>query len=138
MSGTFQGVGTLQFTPDNQNVYAYSGEITVENSSDAGTTLLDFTTASEYIIIEYHIFNNQASALDDFVKVQLNNVTIINARYQNANELHQDQPLKIIIPPFSTFNISASTSGGTPLYQVILTGTVHGAIEQFNLEVKNE
>jgi len=134
MTGVFEGVGTLQFSPDNKFCYGYSGEIIVENSADAGTTLLNFTTNSEYIIAEYHIYNNQASAIDDFVKVQLNNITIVNARYQNANELHQDQPLKIVIPPFSTFIISASASGATPSYQVILTGKVKGAIEQENLE----
>ena len=107
------------------HVYATSGEITVENSADAGTTLLDFTIGNSYIMAEIHAFNSQASALDDFVHVLIDGEIVCNARYQNANELHQDQPLKILIPPYSRFQYKASTSGATPTWTIILTGRVY-------------
>ena len=107
------------------HAYANSGVITVENTADAGTTLLNFTLGNSYIMAEIHVFNNQASALDDFVHVLVNNELIVKARYQNANELHQDQPLKVLIPPYSKFEVKASTSGATPEFTAVLTGRVY-------------
>jgi hypothetical protein len=107
------------------HAYANSGAITVENSADAGTTLLKFSLGNSYIMADIHIFNNQASALDDFIHVKIDGQLIVKARYQNANELHQDQPLKVLIPPFSQFEIKASTSGATPEFTAVLTGRVY-------------
>ena len=108
-----------------KHAYANSGVITVENSADAGTTLLDFTLGNSYIMAEIHIFNNQASAIDDFVHILIDSELIVKARYQNANELHQDQPLKVLIPPFSKFQVKASASGATPEFTAVLTGRVY-------------
>ena len=108
------------------HAYAYSGAINVENTADAGTTLLDFTIGNSYIMAEIHLFNQQASALDDFVKIFIDGQIIVNARYQNANELHQDQPLVILIPPFSKFQVKASVSGSTGTeFSAVLTGRVY-------------
>ena len=76
------------------HAYAHSGPVTVNDGSDAATTLLEFETGASYIMAEMHLFNNQASALDDYVKIEINGEDIVEARYQNANELHQDQPLR--------------------------------------------
>ena len=49
MTGTFEGVGTLQFTPDNKHAYIYSGSLL--NGSGAGAadqTILLFRNNSEY------------------------------------------------------------------------------------------
>jgi len=108
-----------------KHAYANSGAITVENSADAGTTLLQFTLGNSYIVADIHIFNNQASALDDFIHVIIDGELIVKARYQNANELHQDQPLRVLIPPYSNFSVKASTSGATPEFTAVLTGRVY-------------
>jgi len=122
--GNPSGTGTsLNYIGD--HCYANSGIVTVENSADAGTTLLTFTLGNSYIVAELHIFNNQASALDDFIHVIMDGQLIVKARYQNANELHQDQPLKVLIPPYSKFEVKASTSGATPEFTAILTGRVY-------------
>ena len=107
------------------HAYAHSGPVTVADATDAQTTLLEFTIGASYIMAEIHLFNNQASSLDDFVNVTINGELIVQSRYQNANELHQDQPLKILIPPYSTFKIGASTAGATPTFSAVLTGRVY-------------
>jgi len=105
--------------------FANSGAVVVENSSGAGTVMLDFTAGSAYIVAEIHAFNDQASAYDDYVDILLDGTTICNARYQDANELHQDQPIKILIPPYSRFQYKCSTEGSTPTWTVILTGRIY-------------
>ena len=61
--------------------YANSGPVTVEDANTGNTTLIDFTTGNAYIVATLHMFNNQANALDDFVRVLLDGQEIINARY---------------------------------------------------------
>ena len=45
MTGVFEGVGSLQFTPDNKLAYLYSGTKSINNGLG---TLFEFKTGSEY------------------------------------------------------------------------------------------
>ena len=105
--------------------YANSGAIVVEDSGNAGTTLLSFTTGNAYIVAEIHMFNNQANALDDYVKVLIDDQEIINARYQSAAEFHQDQPTKLIIPAYAKFELKASADDSPIEFTAVLVGRVY-------------
>jgi hypothetical protein len=106
--------------------YAYSGDIVVEDSSNAGTTLIGFTTGNRYIIAQIHVFNDQANALDDYIHVKIDGQLIIKARYQNAAELHQDQPTQILIPPYAKFELNASANDSPVRFTAVLSGRVYG------------
>ena len=118
------GVGSgLTYIGD--HCYANSGAITVEDSGNAGTTLLDFTTGNAYIVAEIHMFNDQANALDDYVQAFLDGQLILKARYQSASEFHQDQPTKILIPSYSRFQFKASADDSPVKFTAILVGRVY-------------
>ena len=106
--------------------YAYSGDIVVEDSSDAGTTLIGFTTGNRYIVAQIHVFNDQANALDDYIHVKIDGQLIIKARYQNASELHLDQPTQILIPPYAKFELKASANDSPVRFTAVLSGRVYG------------
>ena len=135
MTGTFQGVGSLQYTNDNKHVYAYTGSIALSVGNDL--EVLRFQTTSEYLnvrVTPYYVnFNNNENIL---MKVNFND-TLIYVEEMEFSEGYSDNVTKLIIPPFTDCQITLYTSGAVN-GGVALVGTAHGAIEQFNLEVISE
>jgi len=135
MTGVFEGVGSLQFSPDNKYAYIYSGAATI--TSGSYTTGLDFKTNSEYILAEYQISALDSSGSDLYYKIFMNNVEIIAQFNNNAFQTYPYgmSPFKFVIPPFSHIVIQAQRGSGSD-YAVyhLVTGKVGGAIEQQNLE----
>jgi hypothetical protein len=134
MTGTFEGVGTLQFSPDNKYAYAYSGGVNV----GAGTTdtLLEFKNTSEYIIASFQFTVHAKNASDNSTFIlSLNDVVLFYSEKEDTESAGMDSPLELIIPPFSTIKITGAMTGAAGIdHGVIMTGKVNGAIEQENLE----
>jgi len=135
MTGTFEGVGSLQFSPDNKFAYAYSGIIGVVGSE---ITLLLMETNSEYILSELQILQGTTSNEDFKYKVFFNNVIVAqwHCLQVTDKEINIPNAYFLTIPPFTIVKVTAeNTSSGTSReHSVTLTGKVHGAIEQQNLE----
>ena len=112
MSGTFQGVNTLQFTPDNKRAYAYSGEL---STSGTGVTFLNFDTNSEYLeaIIQTGNTQNDSDVIEwSYV---LNNVEVViyNSEGRGSSDRDHLEPFYLIIPPFTNVKvIGKSINGG--------------------------
>jgi len=135
MSGTFQGVGTLQFTPDNKHVFAASGSISITSEK----TLLEFETQSYYLKIQIAAVAFGVSNEDFKYRIKYNNTQIQEIYYIDTYKNYDDdaRDFYYIIPPFTTLTITGESVGGTSGdLGAIVSGTVHGAIEQFSLEVK--
>jgi len=139
MTGTFEGVGTLQFTPDNKHAYAYSGLIV---SHTTAVTVLDFTTNSEYI---EGCFQLNGAVDDDSpadvtlasANVSFNETSIfILVTGNNVHRAAMSVSQKIIIPPFTRVIIVVDMEAiaADQYASVIFTGKVGGAIQQENLE----
>ena len=131
MSGVFEGVGTLQFTPDAKYASIYSGE----KSMVSGTSqdVLIFTTGSYYLIAKYCWFCDSSTTPDEIFTIKFNDITIINARYANAVDASSEQPIPLIIPPFTTVKVNYEVQG-TATATFHLVADVKGAIEQIDLE----
>jgi len=137
MSGTFEGVGTLQFSPDNKHAYAYSGAVGVA----AETTVLQFTTNSEYIVGRlYTGYCTPTNVTDDMTFQTKLNGSLIAARYMDTSKETQKGDsltyFDIIIPPFSTVLVLSSNISSMSARDMcsIFTGEVGGAIQQTDLE----
>jgi len=140
MTGTFEGVGSLQFSPDNKYAYAYSGNIP---ATTALVEYLTFNNNSEYIIGTFQ-FNgcvNDAAAAEGDISVciiKLDGVDISTLKvdtedsYNGLTTVTQD----LIIPPFSLIQCSVISRFGVTNCNgsLTFTGKVSGAIEQENLE----
>jgi len=138
MTGVFEGVGTLQFSPDNKHAYAYSGVVSVNNSE---TELLQFNTNSEYIVGNWFANFNQLTAdplaSEDFRFIlYLNDIQIAIMETADSQQATRNTIQNIIIPPFTNVRITGRNYTGsvTEPCGVVLTGKVNGAIEQENLE----
>jgi hypothetical protein len=138
MSGTFQGVGTLQFSPDNKFCSAQSGVITVNNVE---TNLLEFSNNSEYLILHINPFYTQYNSDVILFKIHINDIVVYSSFFTaNATSLNSSEILTLYVPPFTTIKITGqnTTDANSRDIGVSVFGEVKGAIEQFNLEVKNE
>ena len=152
MSGTFQGIGTLQFTPDNKHAYAYSGEFDGA-AGTAPTIRLQFETGSYYLVgkIRSAGMSDMGSPSSGNVlatRVYFNGTLFDGTEIKNVvltfktDGASEDMPYAdeadIIIPPFTLVTCvtdmdSASASqDGT----IAFTGKVLGTVEQFDLELK--
>jgi len=134
MTGTFEGVGSLQFSPDNKFCYIYSGEVDIKQDFPP-KALLEFQTNSEYIVGKIILGRNDFSGDDIVLYVSYNNITI-GAFGSNGYTDAADQDIEIIVPPFTTVKLAARNLSSDTNRDCfgLFTGKVGGAIEQENLE----
>ena len=141
MTGVFEGVGTLQFTPDNKFCYAYNWYA----MSATARSELTFTTNSEYIKGIFQI-NAGVNTTDPSVAT-VQSIAIISFNDINISLLAatagatpdrrpSSNTQELIIPPFTTVNVIVDDYNdyGDRVGSIGFTGSVHGAIEQENLE----
>jgi len=142
MTGTFEGVGTLQFTPDNKYGYIYSGTVSVPTTTD--TTLLSFKTESEYIVaqVDYGMHDHAMTVNTQWEHWITFNDQIVMLRSEEwftdegrKNSATLVIPFRLIIPPFTEVKFIANHTDGNSINAYgVITGKVKGAIEQENLE----
>ena len=141
MSGTFQGVGTLQFTPDNKYAQIVSGNKEVNS---ALTTLAEFTTESYYLKSIINFYYGESSNDRFKYEVQLNDTILANyfvfGPADTNGEHFVSNPIVLIIPPFTKCTLIAQNieNDNSRKQSVILNAKVLGSIEQFDLELKSE
>ena len=137
MTATFQGIGTLQFTPDNKHAFAYAPET---NAPSGGGTALEFETQSYYLICKLTV-----GSINDYInnvemKLLLDDVVIFDNEYGNTAQEYNTgtEPYRFIIPPFTKFTLTFEneSGGGSSNWHAMLMADVKGTIEQFDLEVK--
>jgi len=136
MTGVFEGVGTLQFSPDNKFCYAYSGTKTTDGTVwDANIELLNFTTGSEYIIAKFYMTSNMITGNNLFVRIKLNDTTVLDLKTDGNPPLNPDfRDYELVIPPFTEVDFLFGSQGIAATATGFLSGKVKGAVEQENLE----
>ena len=82
-------------------VYAYSGDVTLNASLPNPTTLLEFTTGAEIISGNVNWGSDTVGGNDTRVNISMNDERIFICRYAGGDDESNDQPLNIIIPPFT-------------------------------------
>jgi hypothetical protein len=110
MSATFEGVTTLQFTPDNKHAYAFSGEVSVPHTGTKTATLIEGATNSEYLIADF-VFGAEATTDNLAWLVYLNDIKVISVVSREPYDFNLSG-YEIIIPPFTTFKITGLNDGG--------------------------
>jgi len=117
---------TLNYVGD--HVYAYSGSTSVAGASSANTTLLNFSTGSEYIMSELQGFSTERGSAQLYMVVKFNGQDIIKTEFDDAGSASNllDMPIKLIIPPFTTVQcLVGIESGTTKDWSLTLTGRIY-------------
>jgi len=83
-----------------KHAYAYSG---IQTIASTGTfqTLLEFTTGSSLFVGTISWCGDAASTADFYVNIYFNGVLIWNSTYQDSRGAMNDQPLPLVIPPYT-------------------------------------
>lgn len=134
MTGTFEGVNSLQFTPDNKHAYIYSGNIGI---TDPETTFFEFTTEGFYLIGSLQ-FSSSAGTSDDLVfKTYLNDIQVTGSSWTDTRQNENiNQPMLFVVPPFTKISAKGLNATSANARECYCVGTfkVSGPIEQQNLE----
>ena len=141
MTGTFEGVGSLQFTPDNKFGYGFG---IIADATTEWKSLLSFKTESEYLVgdvtLQGLINYSAVTPADGYTsiwRITFNGDNVIFAKTETHQE---DSPMTIniplIIPPFTEISIDRLDEGDASTRQggASFVGKVFGAIEQINFE----
>ena len=115
---------TLNFTPDNKHFYAYSGVVASATTGSAGTTIMTFSTNSEYLKAQVCLFTDDVSNGNKFVDIQFNGVSVWKGLFDNE-PAEQNQPFPLIIPPFTDFTFLYGDGNGGSI-TVIISGEAFG------------
>jgi len=128
MSGTFEGVGSLQFSPDNKFGYAYSGPKLAGDGGPSGeTTIIEFTTESEYLVGDISIFVISDTTDDLEFLVKLNDIKVMEMNTTSFKDYAPYQPIPLIIPPFTKVTLSAfNSASGSKNVMMNFTGKAIG------------
>jgi len=134
MTGVFEGVGSLQFSPDNKFAYAYSGAV---SGDDTEFILLTFKTNSEYLVGSWRVGYSDSTYRNFDFRLLFNDIEIeqLFLLTSSINDVGSKDNI-IVIPPFTTIKILAANTedSTTQTVNAIVTAKVKGAIQQENLE----
>jgi len=115
-----------------KHCYGISGVIGVDNNE---TSLLEFQTSSEYIKGKIQMTCAISTGHDTRYKIYFNNVIIfqygMDTSGQYGTEEDPDQPVFVIVPPFTSVKITATNvSTSDSIDQVaIMTGRLYGKVD---------
>jgi len=105
-SGTGKGLNYI-----GNHAYAYSGEIAISASSSANTTMLNFQTGNEYIVGKLNFSNDSGGTSDVYIDIKIDSQVVFTARYSQAYQATNEQPLPILIPPFAKIEVIMGSDG---------------------------
>jgi len=133
MSGTFEGVRSLQFTPDNKYAYTYyfqsiDGEL---------VRYAEFTTEGYYLVGHMVGGRNMKSGAECTIEAKMNGFTVFKTKWDNGTSGTNNNPLSsptpFVIPPFTNFTVDLNTDTQDEI-SIGLVFEVKGTIEQIDLE----
>jgi hypothetical protein len=110
------------------HVYAMSGSISVAGASSANTTLLDFSTGSEYVTADLQGFSTERGSAQLYLNVKFNSQDILKTEFDDAGSASGllDMPIKLIIPPYTHVEcLVGIETGATKHWSLIMTGRVY-------------
>jgi len=123
--GNPSGTGSsLNYIGD--HCYAYSGRINSNAASSADATMLDFSTGSQYIEAKLGFIEDNKGAETVYFSVFMDGQEVIKNQYDGAPENELSQPMYLIIPPYTRFQVLWGMASVSKDGCAFLTGRVYG------------
>jgi len=105
-------------------VYAYSGDVTLPGDLGNEATMLSFTTGNEIMRGNITWGSDTVGGNDTRININLNSERIFICRYSSGANESNDQPLDVIIPPFT--KVLVTMAGEVSVVATLLfTGEIH-------------
>jgi len=105
------------------HAYAYSGIQTIA-STTVFQTFLEFTTGNYVFVGNISWCGNAANSWDFFTNIYLNGVLVWNATYEDGKAGMGDQPLPLVIPPY-TLVVAQLSSAGADEVAMTMAGKIY-------------
>ena len=123
MSGDTVTGQALQFTNDNKYCWAYSGVLAIDNTE---STMLEFTTNSEYIIAEFNFTTTERTGDQLFGNIFMNELKLATSwSGLSTGNAEPSYPVKLIIPPFTILKVTGDNiTAAAREFAVTMTGKV--------------
>ena len=134
MTGPFQGPAkSVYFTPDNKHFYGYN-----YRSIDAETfSYFEFNTHSYYLIGKIIGGRNMKAGAETTIEMTFNGGTVFKTKWDNGTSGTNNNPMAsytpVIIPPFTDVIIKLTNDAQDEI-SIGIMGSVHGSVDQTNLE----
>ena len=95
--------------------------------SSADTTALSFETGNFYAHFDYIGFVNNETSTSRvcYVEMYMNDTGIFKSIYNNPQDMRNDQPVRLIIPPYTKFEFKVGMQTGGTSWSVIMTGRIY-------------
>jgi len=108
------------------HAYAY-GKVTSSAGTSADITALVFTTGNYYSVFDYIGFVNDETSTSRpcYVDIFMNNSKIFGCIYNNPQDMRNDQPLQLLIPPRTNFEFKVGQQTGGTNWSVIMSGRIY-------------
>ena len=116
-NATFTG-GQKGLTIIGDRAYAYSGIQTIASSPNF-QTFLEFTTGNEILVAKVSWCGDAANSWDFYTNILLNGVLVWNATFEDGTAGTGDQPLPLVIPPYTHFEGKLSSAGADNMAMTI-------------------
>ena len=118
MSGTFSGIGTLQFTPDNKRAQYFQSN----SFNNVETEIGQFTTNSEYLICKIQVGVDNYDGADVDTRITLDDATVLLNRsaVTGIDILQFGYPLHIIVPPFTTLKLTMQNKSNSSSFDAYM------------------
>ena len=100
------------------HAYAYSG-IHAIVSSPTLQTFLEFTTGNYILVAQVSWCGDAANSWDFHTNILLNGVLVWNATFEDGTAGTGDQPLPLVIPPYTHFEGKLSSAGADNMAMTI-------------------
>jgi hypothetical protein len=112
-----------------EHCYAYSGNVTVAQAGE--TTMLSISTRNEYIVGAFQVSTSEGNGTNTDLQILVNGIMTVAEEFGNTYQLYPAStvPWDIIIPPFTTVELTLSSQSGDVAMQAQFTGKIHGKIE---------
>jgi len=117
------GVGTSLNYIGN-HAYATSGSVADSGSSSAATTLFNFNTGNSYIVATINIITTHEGSAGIYLDAIIDSQSVFNGVTDDGPNLYQAMPLRILIPPYSNFELKFGSSTTTEM-TAVLVGDVY-------------
>tara|TARA_R100001594_G_scaffold89023_1_gene123377 strand:- start:52 stop:450 length:399 start_codon:yes stop_codon:yes gene_type:complete len=105
-------------------VYAYSGDVTLPGDLANEATMLSFTTGNEIMRGNITWGSDTVGGNDTRINVNMNSERIFICRYAAGDDESNDQPLDIIIPPFTKLEVKMAGEVAV-VATLLFTGEIH-------------
>jgi len=108
------------------HAYAFSGGVQDAGSGAANITCLDFKTGNFYFVGTVEWATNNTGNENLFVNITQNGVSVYDIEWDTSvNNINYDQPINMIIPPYTEFKLKWGIAAQTRNLFVVMTGRIY-------------